>query len=51
MLLFYFSFLDFDDFVTAFAKNFMKRPPVFMIDVKSLYKLLLSHKNLRSRNF
>ena len=30
-LLFYF---DFDDFLTAFAKYLMKRPPVFMIDIK-----------------
>ena len=51
MSLFYFSFFDFDDFLTIFAKNFMKRSSVFMIDIKSLYKLLLFHKYLRSRNF
>ena len=50
-LLFYFSFFDFDGFLTAFAKYLMKRPPVFMIDVKSSYKLLLSHIDLTSRNF
>ena len=50
-LLFYFSFFDFDGFLTAFAKYLMKRPPVFMIDIKSSYKLLLSRKDLRSRNF
>ena len=50
-LRFYFSFFDFADFLTAFAKNLMKRPPVFMIDIKSLYKLLLSRNDLRSRNF
>ena len=42
---------DFDDFLTAFAKNLMSRPPVFMIDIKSFYKLLLFHKDLKSRNF
>ena len=46
-----FFIFDFDAFLTAFVKNLMKRPPVFMIDIKSSYKLLLSHKNLRSRNF
>ena len=50
-LLFYFSFFDFDGFLTTFAKYLMKRPPVFMIDVKSSYKLLLSHIDLTSRNF
>ena len=49
-LLFYFSFFDFDDFLTAFAKNLMKRSPIFMTDISS-FKLLLSHKDLRSRNF
>ena len=47
---FIFHSIDFDSFLTAFAKNLMKRPPAFMIDIKSLYKLLLSHKDLRSRN-
>ena len=51
MSLFYFSLFDFDDFLAIFAKNFMKRPPVFMIDMKSSYKLLLSQKYLKSRNF
>ena len=51
MLLFYFSFVDFDHFLTAFAKNLMKRPPIFIIDIKISYKLLLSQKDLRSRNF
>ena len=48
---FIFHFLIFDDFVTAFAKNLMKRPPVFMSHIKRLYKLLLSHKGLESANF
>ena len=47
---FIFRFINFDDFLTAFVKNLMKRPSVFMIDIKSSYKLLLSHKDLRSRN-
>ena len=50
-LLFYFSFFDFDDFLTAFPKNLIKMPAIFMIDIKSLYELLLCHKDLRSRNF
>ena len=48
---FYFSFFDFDNILTAFGKNLMKKPPVFMIDIKSSYKLLLSYKDLRSKNF
>ena len=48
---FYFSFFDFDNILTAFGKDLMKKPPVFMIDIKSSYKLLLSYKDLRSRNF
>ena len=51
MLLFYFSFFDFENFLTAFAKNLMKRPPAFIVEIKSSYKLLLSQKGLRSRNF
>ena len=50
-LVFYFSFFDFDDFPTAFAKSLMKKPSVFITDIKSSYKFLLSHKDLRSRNF
>ena len=50
-LLVYFSFFDFDVVETTFAKNLMKRPPTFMIDIKISYKSLLSHKDLRSRNF
>ena len=47
---FIFHVLIFDDFVIAFAKNLMKRPPVFMSHIKRLYKLL-SHKGLESANF
>ena len=50
-LVFYFSFFNFDDFQTAFAKNLMKKWHVFITDIKSSYKFLLSHKDLRSRNF
>ena len=50
VLIFYFSFFDFDNFLTAFAEN-LKRPPIFMINMKSWYKLLLSCRDLRSRNF
>ena len=32
-------------------KNLMRRPPIYIMHVKSSYKLLLSHKDLRSRNF
>ena len=47
---FIFHVLIFDDFVTAFAKNLIERPPVFIIHIKSLYKLLLFHEDLRSTN-
>ena len=50
-LVFYFSFFNFEDFQTAFAKNLMKKWHVFITDIKSSYKFLLSHKDLRSRNF
>ena len=50
-LLFYFSLFGFDDFLTTFAKSLTKRPPICMIEIKSLYKLLLCQKDLRSRNF
>ena len=44
-------FFIFFNFLTTFAKNLMKRPPAFIVDIKSSYKLLLSQKGLRSRNF
>ena len=50
-LLFYFSLFGFDNFLTTFAKSLAKRPPICMIDIKCLYKLLLSQKDLRSRDF
>ena len=50
-LVFYFSFFNFDDFLTTFAKNLMIKWHVFITDIKSSYKFLLSHKDFRSRNF
>ena len=47
----FFIFHFFDDFLTAFAKKLMKKPPVFMIYFKSSYKILLSYKDLRSKNY
>ena len=49
-LVFYFSFFNFDDFLTTFAKNHMKKWHVFITDIKSSNKFLLSHKHLESRN-
>ena len=46
-LVFYFSFFNFDDFLTTFAKNLMKKWYVFTAGIKSSYKFLLSHKDLR----
>ena len=50
MLVLYFSFYHFYDFLTAFAKDFMKKQPVFIMNIKSSDKFLVSHINLRSRN-
>ena len=36
--LFHFSFVHFYDFLTSFAKNLMKKPPVFITDIKSSHK-------------
>ena len=41
---FYFLFL-------RFAKNFMEKPPVFIMEVEFSHKLLLSGEDLTSRNF
>ena len=38
-------------FSNSFAKNLMKKPPIFKTDIKSSHKLLLSCKDLRSINF
>ena len=34
-LVFQFSFFNLDDFLTAFRKDFLKKPPVFITNVKS----------------
>ena len=34
---FYFSFFHFDDFLTFFTKNIMKKPPTFITVIKSSY--------------
>ena len=47
---FYFSFFHFDKFLTTFTKNLLEKLPIFITDIKSLYKLLLSNKDLRSGN-
>ena len=46
-----FFIFHFDDFLTTFTKSLLKKPPAFITDLKSSYKLLLSHKDLRSRKF
>ena len=50
-LVFSFSFFDFDNFLTAFAKNFMKKTAVFITDIEISCKFLLFEEDLRSRNF
>ena len=50
-LVFYFSIVHFDDFLTTFAKDFMKKPTIFITNIKSTHNLLHFHKDLRSRNF
>ena len=50
-LVFCFSFFHFDDFLTTFAKDLIKKPPVFVTNTKSTHNLLHFHKDLRSRNF
>ena len=47
---FAFFIFHFYTILAPFAKNLMKKPPVSMTDIKSSHKLLLSWKNLRSRN-
>ena len=47
----HFLFFHFYNFLTSFVKNLMKKPPVFIRDIKSCHKLLFSCKDLRPRNF
>ena len=49
MLVFYFSFNHFDDFLTTFAKDLMKKPPVLITNIKSSFIINL-YKDLRSSN-
>ena len=49
MLVFHFSLFYFDYFLATLAKNFMEKPLLFITDIKSSDKFLLSYKNLRSR--
>ena len=51
MLVFYFLFFHFDDFLITFAKDLSKKPPVFITNIKSSEDFLYFHKGLRSRNF
>ena len=51
MLVFYFSFNHFDDFLTTFAKDLMKKPPVLI--AKFIHKssfIINLYKDLRSSN-
>ena len=48
---FWFSFFHFDDFLTTFAKDLMKKPTIFITNIKSTQNFLHFYKDLRSRNF
>ena len=50
-LLLHILLFRFYSFLTSFAKNPMKKPSDYVTYIKSSYKLLLSCKDLRSRNF
>ena len=50
-LVFYFSVFHFDNFLTSFAKDLMKKPTIFITNIKSTHNFLHFHKDLRSRNF
>ena len=50
-LVFYFSIFHFDDFLTTFAKDFMKKPTIFKTNIKSTHNFLHFHKDLRYWNF
>ena len=50
-IVFNYSIYHFDDFLTAFDTEFMKKKQlVFKMNIKSFDKFLVSHKDLRSRN-
>ena len=48
--LFVFSFFHFDDFLTTLAKDLMKKPLVFITNIKSSHNLLHFHRDLWSKN-
>ena len=50
-LFFCFSFFHFDDFVTTFPKDFMKKQTIFVTNIKSTHNFLHFQKDLRSKNF
>ena len=50
-LVFYFSVFHFDNFLTSFAKDLMKKPTIFITNIKSTHNFLHFHKDLGSRNF
>ena len=45
----HFQFLDLNYFLAFFVKDFMKKPPVFITDVKSAHNLIFFHNDFRSR--
>ena len=52
MLVFCFSIFHFDEFLTTFAKDLIKKNPlVFITNIKINHKFLHFHKDLSSRNF
>ena len=50
-LVFCFSLFHLDNFLTAFAKDLIKKPPVFITNIESNHNFLRFHKDLRYRNF
>ena len=48
---FCFSIFHFDDFLTTFTKDLMKKPTIFITNFNSTHNFLHFHKDLRSRNF
>ena len=45
------SFFHFGDFLTAFDKDLVKKPPVFITNIKNAHNLLHFYKDWKSRNF
>ena len=42
---------DFDDFLTTFAEDLMKKTTIFITNIKSTHNFLHFKKDLRSRSF